>query len=96
MSTFPGGDAAAAAAIFARALNLTRTVSTCFVGIMGYDWLVNLPQEYRKIWKSSHRTPIKWIYLFLRYWTILAGVGSLVIYYSAVPTSTCVRICPSV
>jgi hypothetical protein len=91
MSTFPSGDSAAAAAIFARALNLSRTASTCFVAILGYDWLVNLPQEYRKIWKSVHRTPIKWIYLFLRYWTILAGVGSLAIYHSAVPTSTCVR-----
>ncbi|KDR66452.1 hypothetical protein GALMADRAFT_1152028 [Galerina marginata CBS 339.88] len=45
--------------------------------VLCYDTVQNLPQEITYIWRSKWSTP-KFLYLFLRYWSIFVIIINLV------------------
>ncbi|KAE9398485.1 hypothetical protein BT96DRAFT_994834 [Gymnopus androsaceus JB14] len=48
---------------------VTQVYFCAMYAVVIWDWLVSLPREWRFVWKT-HWTPVKFAYLFCRYWVI--------------------------
>ncbi|EIN05421.1 hypothetical protein PUNSTDRAFT_54835 [Punctularia strigosozonata HHB-11173 SS5] len=71
-------------------VSVAQTYVACTTSILVWDWLACLPQEYRYIWKSRW-TPIKCLYLMVRYYTFVVLVVTDVWFFASWSEADCAR-----
>ncbi|GAA6010566.1 hypothetical protein JCM11491_002974 [Sporobolomyces phaffii] len=84
----PGADAFALLGQLRADLKASLLYVVAWMAIVVFDYCATLPLEIRYIWPSK-LTPLKIIFLSLRYWTIINQVVSTTLIMSNIPSHVC-------
>ncbi|KAJ7210865.1 hypothetical protein GGX14DRAFT_697455 [Mycena pura] len=76
---------------FLHTVAAVQVYNACTTSVLVWDWLSCLPQEWRCIWKSGRWSSIKFLYIMVRYYTLLLLTVTDIWFFANWQESTCAR-----